>query len=76
MLKTTGLLGKPAFIRNNCSKPAFKRNDSNDEINKFGIGDNSIEYAKNLGKLKGQKLSKSQKLISKKLANSEKTVKK
>ena len=76
MLKTTGSLdkpvlsknngSKPAISKNNSSKPAFKRNDSDGEV-EFGGGiGNSVEYAKMLGKSKGQKLSKSKKSKSKK----------
>ena len=50
-----------AFNRNNNSKPAFGKNDGDGEVD--GFGGNSVEYAKKLGKSKGQKMSKSQKSV-------------
>ena len=68
MLKTMGSSNKPASDRNNSSrsnsgrnnnkKLVFKKNNSNNEVNKFGVGDDGVGYAKKLGKLKNQKLSK------------------
>ena len=70
ILKMTGSPDKPAPNRNNGSRsasnknnnsrPALGKNDGNDKFDKFGGDD--VEYAKKLGKLKGQKLAKSQKL--------------
>ena len=61
MLKITGLLNKPAssrnksrrsaFNKNDNSKPAFKRNNSNTEVNRFGINRNSVEHTKKSGEL-------------------------
>ena len=42
MLKTTGSLDKPAFGKNNSSKSAFRRNNSNGKFD--GFGGNSVEY--------------------------------
>ena len=71
MLKTTGLLdklafgkndgSKLAFSKNNNSKPASKKNDNNNKVNRFGISKNNVKYVKKSGKL-----SKSRKLKSKK----------
>ena len=67
ILKTTGLLDKPApsknngsksaFSRNNDSRPAFRRNDDDGEVNRFGIGGNGVEHAKKSEKLKSKKTS-------------------
>ena len=69
----TGSLNKPAFSKNNGSKTAFSKNNNNklasgknngnNEINRFGIGRNNMEYIKsgklsNSGKLKSKKTSK------------------
>ena len=89
MLKTTRLLNKPvssknnssklAFNRNNNNRLAFKKNYGNDEVDRFGVGKNSIKYAKKLeklfklGKSKSKKTFKSQNLAKsrKKLLKSE-----
>ena len=70
MLKTTELFDEPTHSRNNSnrvasskddrSKLAFRKNDSNNKVDRFTS--NSMEYVKKSRKLKGQKLSKSQKL--------------
>ena len=70
MLKTIGLTDKPAFDRNNGSRLAssknnnnkliFRKNNSNDESDRFGVGRNSVEYAKKLEKSKNKKMFKSQ----------------
>ena len=75
MLKTTGLLNKPAPSRNNGSKsassknnnskPAFRKNDSNNKVNRFGVGRNGVKHAK-----KSRKLFKSGKSKSKKMSKS------
>ena len=91
MLKTTRLLDESApgrnngsrlvFSRNNNNRPISEKNDNNSEVNRFGIGGNGVEHAKKSGKLKSQKLSKSQRLSksgkskSKKLAKSKKLLK-
>ena len=41
------------------NKLAFKKNNNNNKINKFGDNSNNIEYIKNSGKSKSQKLFKS-----------------
>ena len=68
MLKTTNKPvpcrndgSRSAFSRNNDSRPGFGKNDGNGEVNRFGS--DSVEHAKKSGKLKGQKTSKSQKLV-------------
>ena len=79
MLKTTRLLDKPAFNkndnsksalnRNNDSRLAFEKNDNINEVDGFGMSRNDMEYAKKLGKLfklgksKSKKTFKSQNLI-------------
>ena len=78
MLKTTRLLDKLVFSRNNGSrstynknnnnKLAFRKNNDNNKDNEFGINRNSVKYAKKSEKLsklrksKGQKISKFQNL--------------
>ena len=76
MLKTTGSPDEPAASRNNCSRPASRRNDGNGEDDEFGS--DGVEHAKKSGKSKGQKTSKSQKLakswkLSKSRKNSSKS---
>ena len=89
MLKTTRLFDKLTSGKNDASKLASsinnnsrsisKKNDGNSEINKFGVGKNSVEHAKKLGKVfkskksKSEKISKSQNLAKsrKKLSKSE-----
>ena len=34
----------------------------NNEVNRYGVGENSVEHTKNLGKLKSKKMCKSQNL--------------
>ena len=59
---------RPASNKNNKSTLVSKKNDSNDEVNRFG--GNSVKYAKKSEK--SEKLSKSKKLERKKLAKSKK----
>ena len=75
MLKTTGLFNKPvpsknnssrsASSKNNNSKPVFGRNNDNNKVDRFGVGKNSMEYAK-----KSEKLFKSGELKSEKMSKS------
>ena len=81
ILKTIGLPDKPApsknnnsksvSSRNNNSRPASGRNNGNDEVDEFG----GIKHAKKSGKLKDQKLAKSQKLPKSRKSKSEKSKK-
>ena len=48
MLLTTGLLDKPAPSRNDNSKPAFRRNDNNSEVNEVGVSGNGVKHIKKL----------------------------
>ena len=61
MLKTTKSLDKPASSRNNGSRPASKWNDSNGEVDGFGVGENDMEHAKKSEKLFKSGKSKSEK---------------
>ena len=80
MLKTTKLLDKLAFSKNNNNKSVFNRNDnnklvfrknnSNSEVNKFGVS--GMKHTKELEKLKSQKLAKFQKLSKSEKLKSEK----
>ena len=81
MLKRTGLLNKlvpsrnngskSAFSRNDNSRPASEKNNSDSEVDGFGIGRNGMEHAKKSGKwFKSGKLSKSRKSKSKKMSKS------
>ena len=80
MLKTTRSLDKPALNRNdgsksasnrnNNSKLAFEKNDGNNEVNRFSVGENSVEHTK-----KSRKTSKSRKLSKSGKSKSEKTSK-
>ena len=70
MLKKIELFDKLAFGKNNNSRPAFEKNNSNGKFDK--LGSNSVEHDKKLKRLKGLKLCKSQKLKSEKLAKSKK----
>ena len=73
MLKTTGLSDKPApnknygsrsaSSKNNNSRPVSKRNNGNGKVNGFGIGGNSVEHTKKLGKLSKSRKSKGEKLF-------------
>ena len=54
-------LDKLVSGKNNSNKPAFKRNNGNNKVDKYSINSNSIEHTKKLGKLKSQKLFKSSK---------------
>ena len=56
---------KLASSKNNNNKWIFEKNNSNKKIE---FDDNSMEYAKKLGKSKYQKLSKSKKLKRKKMS--------
>ena len=68
MLKITTLLNELAPSRNINSKPASKKNNSNRKVNRFGIGRNSMEYAKKSEKLfKSGRSSKSRISKSKKI---------
>ena len=68
MLKTTRLLDKQAFGKNNSSRFAFNRNNNsklvfgrnigNDKIDEFDIDRNSIKYTKKSEKSKSKKISK------------------
>ena len=60
MLKITGSLDKSVPSKNNDSKQASKKNNSKDEIDKYGS--DSVEHAKKSRKSKGQNLAKSGKL--------------
>ena len=72
MLKMTGSPDEPAPSRNDGNKSvssrndnsrlAFRKNDGNGEVDEFGVGGNSVEHAKKLGKSKCEKTSKSRKL--------------
>ena len=71
MLKTIGLLGKPASNKNNGSmsasnknnnsKLASIKNDSNSEVNWFDVRRNSVKHTKMSGKLSKLGKSKSKK---------------
>ena len=72
MLKTIKSFDKLALNKNNGSKSilnknnnsilVFERNNNNNKINRFGIERNILGYAKKLGKLKSEKISKFQNL--------------
>ena len=76
MLKTIRSLDKLAPSRNNSSRSVFskknnsklasRKNNGNNEVDGFDIGENSIEYAK-----KSEKLSKSRKSKSEKISKSQ-----
>ena len=81
ILKTTGLLDKLAFSknngsrsassRNNNSRLAFRRNDNDIEVDRFGIGRNGMEHTKKSGKMsKSRKLSKLGKSKGEKMSKS------
>ena len=80
MLKIIGLPDKPASNRNNGSKfassridnskPAFRRNNGNGEVDGLDISRNGVEHAK-----KSEKTSKSRKLSKLGKSKSEKTFK-
>ena len=70
MMKITGSPDKPASSANNSSRPASRQKNDNDEVDRFGIGGNSVKYAKKSEKLK--KLYKLAKSKSKKLTKSKK----
>ena len=69
ILKTTRLLdssalsknddSKSASSKNDNSKSASGRNDGNSELNRFDVSSNSVKHAKNSGKSKSKKFSKS-----------------
>ena len=82
MLKTTGSLDKPApsrnngsrsaSSRNNNSRPASRKNDGDDEVHRFGVDKDDVEYAKKLEKLsKSENLSKLRKSKSEKMFKSQ-----
>ena len=72
MLKTIELPDEPAPSKNDGSKsassknddsrPASKKNNGDNEVNGFGVSRNGVEHAKESGKSKSKKTSKSQKL--------------
>ena len=81
----TRLPDELAFSRNNDSrsasssndnnKLAFKGNDGNGEVNRFGVSKNGIEHAKKSGKLSKSRKSKSKKIFkSRNLAKSGKNL--
>ena len=49
------------FSKNNGNRPVFRKNNGNSEVR---FNNDNIELAKKSGKLKGQNLSKSQKLAN------------
>ena len=61
-MKITRLYDELTFNRNYNNKPAFKKNNSGNKINKFNISSNDMKYAKKLKKSKNKKLFKSQNL--------------
>ena len=64
---------RSASSKNDNSKPVFKKNNSNSEVNRFGVGRNSVEYTKKSGKLSKSRKSKSEKMFkSQNLAKSRK----
>ena len=81
MLKTIGSPTKPASSkkndsrsassRNDNSQPVSRKNNSDGEVDRFG----KIEYAKKLGKSKGEKLAKSRKSSKSKSKKSKKRTK-
>ena len=82
MLKTIGSPNKSALSKNNSnrstssknnnSRLASERNNGNGKVNRFGVSENSIEYAKKSRKLsKSGKLSKSRKSKSEKMFKSQ-----
>ena len=91
MLKTIESLDKLASSRNNGNKSAFSRNDDsklvseknngNNEVDRFGISKNDVEYTKKSEKLfkaeksKSKKTSKSWKLSKSRKSKSKKTSK-
>ena len=52
---------KSTFSRNSDSKPVSRRNDGNGKVD--GFGGNGVKHTKKSRKLKGQKMSESQKLV-------------
>ena len=52
ILKIIKLFDKLAPSKNNNTRLVFRKNNNNDEINKFGISSNDIKYAKKLRNLK------------------------
>ena len=71
-MKIIESLNQPASNKNNGNRLAFEKNNDNNKINRFSIGNNNMEYAKKSRKLKSKKLFKSQylaksrKMLSKK----------
>ena len=71
ILKITRSPDKPAFSRNhgsrsnssknNNSRPALRKNNSDNEIDRFGIGENGVKHTKKLGKLFKSRKLKSEK---------------
>ena len=82
ILKMTELFNKPissksVSSRNINNKSDFKRNDSNGEVDRFGISRNDVEYIKKSGKLSKLGKSKSEKTFkSQNLAKSGKKLSK
>ena len=58
ILKIIRSINKLIFSKNNKNKPIFRKTNSNDETNRFGIGNNSVKYIKKSKKLKSKKLFK------------------
>ena len=79
MLKTTRLPDKPALSKNDDSRPAFRKNEGNSEVNGFDVSRNGVKHIKKseklfkLGKSKSKKTFKSRNLakLGKKLSKSE-----
>ena len=71
ILKITRIFNRLIFKKNNSAKLVFKKNNDNYKFIRFGISNDSIEFAKKLRKLKSQKFSKFQKTFKfKKLSKS------
>ena len=73
MLKTIRSSDKLVSRKNNGNRSASSLNNGNNEINRFGVNNDSMEYTKKLRKSKSQKLSKSPKLKGEKLFKSQKS---
>ena len=56
--------------RNNDSRPAFRKNDDDSEVDGFGVGRNGVKHTKKSGKL-----SKSRKSKNKKISKSQNSAK-
>ena len=73
ILKTIEPCNKPGFSKNNGNELDFKKNYSNNKINRFGVSSNDIKYTEKSRKLKSKKLFKFQNSakLEKKLSKSE-----